>query len=191
MLIIKVFFNFWFALFITGEALASVDCSVSPEKIQEYLKQDFMQFDQTEGSGHRELGIKGCFLEAANVIDVYHLHHQDELQIWQKRVLYFHAGQSYAQTDLDFYPIAVKRFKKSFNEQQEENPELAWNEYVHATIAFLEKNMIDLKKWREKVASGQPTDGNKINLRVIDAMVKCFEKPYRVVYSAECINSSK
>lgn len=167
-------------------ALGSESCNVTADKTKEYLGQTFMQFDQTEGSGHRELGIKGCYLEAAIIMDVYHLHHLDQLETWQQRVLYFHSGQSYAQTDISFYSIAIVRFRKSFNEQQGENPQLAWNEYVHATIAFLEKDQNKLKFWRDKI-SQQPTTGNKINLKVVDAMIRCFDKPYRVVYSTECI----
>jgi hypothetical protein len=170
-----------------SHSFASNSCIVTNEKVKEYLAQDFNLFDQTLGAGHRELGLKECYVEEANIIDVYHLHHQDMLETWQSRVLYFHAGQSYAQSDASFYSVAIKRFEKSFNPEQPQDSDLAWNEYVHATVAFLQKDMKRLVSWRDKAAQGRQTDGNKINLRVIDAMIQCFDKPYRVVYSPECI----
>jgi len=155
-------------------------CQLLPSDINENLNLTWKEFDQTEGQGHRKLALKGCFIEAATLIDVYILHHQETLEKSLVRILYFHAGQMYAYSELN--SIAVQRMIKSLNPNEPLNPELNWNDYVQASVGFLQSDIEVIKLNRKNLAAGKPTQGNKINLSVVDQMIKCFGKPYSYAF---------
>jgi hypothetical protein len=52
------------------------------------------------------------------------------------------------------YEIAKTRFKRSINPNEPENTFILWNDYVYATIAFLNNDMPKLKLYRDKIANG-------------------------------------
>jgi hypothetical protein len=103
------------------------------------------------------------------------------LEPWQERILFFHAGQSYAFENL--YEVAARRIEASKNDKEEPNPELHWNLYVEATAAFLKK---DKKVLKEKFAEFEKvaTEKEKVNVKVVEGLIICFEKPYVEAYGA-------
>ena len=157
-------------------------CEVSPEKLLEYLKMDFQNFDQTLHKGMRELEDLGCDYQAAQVIDIWHLHNQGNLTSGQERVSYFHAGQSYAFVGPNLYSVAAQRFSESIDPAEPPDNTFKWNAYVRGSIAFLERNLSDLKKYRDELACA--TTGSGRNLAVLDRMISCFDRSYKDAYSS-------
>jgi hypothetical protein len=64
----------------------------------------------------------------------------------------------------------------------------AWNVYVDATIAFLDRDRDALLKARTRLAEIPPEAGKPnskpMNLDVVDGLVRCFDRSYRDAYSA-------
>ena len=61
---------------------------------------------------------------------------------------------------------------------------LRWNDYVLATIAFLERDRAALQRHRDRVAEGREAHfGNALNLRLLDALLRHFERDYRYATS--------
>ena len=57
---------------------------------------------------------------------------------------------------------------------------LRWNDYVRATIAFLERNQAQLIQHRNQVAAGRDEHfGNALNLKLLDALIKHFDHDYQ------------
>lgn len=147
----------------------------------EPLDLDFNSFDQSPGTGWRQLAENGRFLEAADFIDKYIEKHRD-LNESEMTILHFHAGQMYAFAN--DYETAIERFQKST--YSEEPPELSvrWNAYVHATIAFLKKDLRRLKECREEIADGPSRQGDKANLDVVDKLIEHVDESYSKAFLA-------
>jgi hypothetical protein len=136
-------------------------------------------FDQRPGMGWRQVAEKGRFSDTAKLIDAYIERHKD-LDVSQRANLNFHAGQMYAFAD--DCQTAIDRFRRStYTEEPPELP-LRWNAYVHATIAFLEKDMNRLKECRKEIVSGPTFQGEKANLDVVDRLIQHFGEPYSKAY---------
>lgn len=61
---------------------------------------------------------------------------------------------------------------------------LRWNDYVLATIAFLEHDKPALVLHREKVAEAREAHfGNDLNLKLRDSLVKYFDRDYKYATS--------
>ncbi len=164
--------------------LDSRACVLKPSQLDELLVQPFLKFDQDQSGGWRELQSKGCDLAAAMLIDSYIVDAPEELKLITIEDLYFHAGQLYAGAGLK--KLAVRRFLRSLNLHEHGDEDLAWNAYVFSTIAFLQGDREELAHQRRLLASAKPTRENKINLGVVDGLVKCFDKPYGEAYSNAC-----
>jgi hypothetical protein len=55
-----------------------------------------------------------------------------------------------------------------------------WNDYVLATIAFLERDRAAFDRYRNALAAAATMhDGNAMNLRLIDALGRHFDLDYR------------
>lgn len=95
---------------------------------------------------------------------------------------FFHAGQLYAMAGVP--QVAIRRFYSSLDprEDAEKAQVLSWNAYVLATIGFLKRNQEAVRFQREQIAIGPKTDGNKINLRVVDGLLKCWDQSYKDAY---------
>lgn len=142
---------------------------------------DFSTFDQSPGAGWRQLAESGSFLEAATLIDSYIKKHKNFNES-QTTILYFHAGQMYAFAD--DYRTAIDRFKRSAYAQEPPQLPLRWNAYVQATIAFLSKDLDQLKECRKEIAEGPALQGEKGNLDVVDRLIEHFGEPYSKAYGA-------
>jgi hypothetical protein len=153
-------------------------------QLSEYLRLDFKSFDQTlPDGGWRGLENRGCSLEATKLVEIYHLHHLGELEPWQTRILYWHAGQVYAMQDLS--DLALARFKKSFDPEEKPEDNLKWNSYVRGSIAFLEHNLDQLIKARDELRAANKVNPNP-NLKFLEAFVRCFKKSYKEAYNPDC-----
>lgn len=140
---------------------------------------DYDAFDQDLQGGWRPFPDEGCVVGTAKLIDRYHERHEDELQPYQARILRWHAGQLYGLAD--DVEKARRRFKASYNPEEPEQPDFPWNDYVSASIAFLDGDMDKLRHHRERIAAS-PSKGN---LEVVDRLIAGFGKSYRVAYFGE------
>lgn len=97
------------------------------------------------------------------------------------RILTWHAGQMYAFDNN--YKQAKKRFQNSFNPKESADTPILWNDYVHATLAFIDKDLNKLRFHRTRIANGPDFNGTKMNLTAVDGLIKCFDQPYAIAYS--------
>ncbi len=153
------------------------------------MAMDFHTFDQTFGSGWRMVADKsGCTLVAADLIrDYIDLHSPKE------NIIVFHEAQMRAKGGQT--ARAIELFRET-REAEGQSSFFGWNQYVDATIAFLEGNKNALQDARESLASlPKPSnfravdrDGNPVeiswppNLHVVDGFLECFEETYATAY---------
>jgi len=138
-------------------------------------------FDQRPGKGWRRVAEKGNFPGAAALIDEYIESHEG-LGESQRVNLNFHAGQMYAFAG--DVKTAIERFTMAVYVEEPAEFPLRWNAYVHATIAFLERDMDRLKECREQIVRGPTFRGEKANLDVVDRLIQHFDEPYAKAYGA-------
>ena len=140
--------------------------------IQSDMALDYKSFDQTPEQGFRVLAGAGCHGEAADLIEAYLEHNEAS-----ERSLIWHVAQMRAmagQTD-----AAIAAARKSLKDSEAGQGAFRWNDYVLATIAFLEKDRNSLKRHRDAVASmAEAHRGNAVNLKLLDALVRYFERDY-------------
>ncbi|MEM7328053.1 MAG: hypothetical protein AAF437_04885 [Pseudomonadota bacterium] len=160
-----------------------------------YLDQDFWTFDQNAEYGWRSISAKpDCDLAAADLISLYHRklrtagvpviidHPQGTVTLsdtGEIYLLYWHEGQIRASQDQTQH--AVSLFHKSIKPEAQNYG--AWNEYVLASIAFLENDLGELTRQRKLLA--QKIGDNKANLRIVDGLIACFGKPYATAYGSD------
>ncbi|MDJ0793086.1 MAG: hypothetical protein QNI98_02495 [Woeseiaceae bacterium] len=165
---------------------SSADCQFDREAM---MAMDFHTFDQTFGSGWRMVAdISGCTLVAADLIrDYIDLHSPNE------RIIVFHEAQMRAKGGQTARAIELFRQTRVAEGQRSF---FGWNQYVDATIAFLERDKNALQDARESLASlPKPSnfravdrDGNPVemswppNLHVVDGFLECFEETYATAY---------
>jgi hypothetical protein len=160
------------------------NCKISAAEKTALLALPYQEFDQTLGEGWRKYADRGCYRQTAPIVDQYRTMNQRDLLDWQVRILTWHAGQIYAFCDE--YGLARLRFQNSFDPKEPNDTPILWNDYVHATLAFLDKDMETLQKHREAIASGPVFNGIRYNLAVVDGFIRCFNRPYSVAYSDKC-----
>lgn len=194
------------ALFLPGcatrhgapDAAISTSQCLSAQERDRLLALDEDAFDQDlsgSGGGWRAIAaVRGCEFAAADLIRDYREQHASTASI-----LYWHEGQMRA-TGGD-YPAAIRLFEQS---RKPEAQDLAgWNQYVDASIAFLEKDMPALLRARESLSRVEappdfivqdgvfeiPNNSGKAfkmrwppNIDVVDGLIKCFDRSYREAY---------
>ncbi len=148
------------------------------ELYNQHLKTDmslsYKEFDQTMGKGFRAMVNSQCDKEVADLIEKY-----IEVNGAKQSSLRWHIAQSRAHAN--DYTAAIKWSKSVLKESEDfkENA-LRWNDYVLATIAFLEKDKEALIFHRNKVALGKEEHfGNSLNLKYLDSLIKYFDKNYK------------
>jgi len=171
---------FIIALFILASPVYSFNsCNILPIEEEKLLSMSYDHFDQSE-NGWRTYAKLGCYHEIGVIIDEYLEQHKMTLADWQVISVAWHAGQMYAFNNE--YQIAIRRFDHSLNSHEPKDSPILWNDYVYATIAFLDKDFPKLKLYRDKIARGPIFDGKKINLDIIDNLIRNFWQPYSVAY---------
>ena len=159
------------------------------------LALDERAFDQDMNGGWRRVaGRSGCTSAAADLIAAYREAHPDHTTI-----LYWHEGQLGA--DEGQTKAAIALFERSYDRGNIWNIDSGWNSYVDATIAFLRQDMDGLKAARQALATLPPPEKQPgarpeakaiktrswpPNLGVVDGLIRCFSKPYRLAYGEAC-----
>ena len=127
-------FAILFASLLTGTSPCP---SRSDSEAREALALTYQAFDQQLGGGWRKLAEMGDFLAAAKLIDRYEKEKYGLAQ-WQRVTLRFHAGQLYAFAGKK--KLALARLEAAIFAKEPADWPIKWNAYVHATIAFLERD---------------------------------------------------
>jgi hypothetical protein len=167
------------------------------------LALDQVRFDQDPKGGWRALAAKpGCQLAAADLLRDYRQTHSASALI-----LYWHEGQLRANAGQSAEAVALmEKARKRVGEDGE-----GWNIYVDATVAFLRRDRPALENARKRLAAIPPPmlDGQSsfkdgyidakmadgqlrklrwpMNLDVVEALLRCLDKPYQIAYSSsEC-----
>jgi hypothetical protein len=102
---------------------------------------------------------------------------------WQKDILVWHSGQ--ISGELNDYPRAISQMERTMKPNEKPTDAFLWNPYARATIAFLKKDKKSLLSERTKLARGS-SPFNHINLRKVDAFIRCFNSTYHDAYSETC-----
>lgn len=153
----------------------TVDCQA---KYQLHLKTDmtltYQQFDQTENQGMRALAYAGCAKEAADLIVAYIKHNQAK-----EISLFWHVAQQRASEGNNAEAIVYAKQSLVAVEDWQKKP-LRWNDYVLATIAFLEKDQTKFEQHRQVVLQAKDLHpGNAMNLQLLDKLKQHFKKSYQ------------
>lgn len=159
----------------------SASCNISIIEEEKLLSMDYDSLDQSE-TGWRKYAKLACYDEMGVLIDKYLDKNRNILSDWQVIGVTWHAGQMYAFGN--DYEMAEHRFIHSINPSEPDNTPILWNDYVYATIAFLNKDLTELKFRRNKIADGPILNGKKPNLDVVDNLILYFGQPYSVAYSS-------
>jgi hypothetical protein len=80
------------------------------------------------------------------------------------------------------YPDAISKMGQTFKPNEKSTDAFLWNPYAKATIAFLKKDKPALISERKKLARGA-SPFNHLNLRHVDAFIRCFDSTYQEAYS--------
>jgi hypothetical protein len=137
------------------------------------LSLSYEAFDQTEGQGFRALAAVGCNKEGADLIEAYMKANQSK-----QSSLLWHVAQLRASAGQTVEAIAAAKGSLDPKEDLAKDP-FRWNDYVLATIAFLERDRAALQRHRDRVAAGRDAYmGNALNLKLLDALVKYFDTSY-------------
>lgn len=154
------------------------------------LALDRQAFDQDMDGGWRRLAAReGCALAAADLIRDYREIHPSD-----PGILYWHEGQLRANAGQAGQAIAL------FERSRKADDPFGWNPYVDASIAFLRGDRPALLAAREALMrvprpagfAPRDRDGRPIeirwppNLHVVDRLIACFGRGYRVAYSGTC-----
>jgi hypothetical protein len=142
--------------------------------VRDDLALPYELFDQTEDNGFRVLARAGCDKEAADLIEAYigATHASESSLRWHLAQLKASAGET----------GEAIRYARSVLVQNEDDAKnsLRWNDYVLATIAFLEHDMAGLRMHRDRVASaGDGFLGNVLNLKLLDSLIEHFDRDYK------------
>lgn len=169
-----------FTLFVLLFAYNGYSTEIPPNTCQQQLadastialSMDYKTFDQTPGKGLRSFTVN-CQYQAFLSIKFY-LQNKEGLTQTQVRNLTFQAAQALASSGKEKESlIYFKRAKTEINTTQ-----LLWNEYIDATIAFIEKDIERLKHNRRLIAAQVNYVGNQINLRIVDQFIEKFDQKY-------------
>lgn len=173
------------ALFFLSPLFAQT-CYLSSEQEEKLLQMPYYDFDQTE-NGWRHYANTGCYQKMGRLIDRYLEKNKTALVDWQKIAITWHAGQLFAFNN--DYETAKVRFHHALDKNEGENPPLLWNDYVYATLAFLDKDRNKLELHREKIAKGPIINGKRPNLEVVDNLLLYFDQPYSFAYAGRVPHS--
>ncbi|MCA8893147.1 MAG: hypothetical protein KDA56_15320 [Hyphomonas sp.] len=161
-----------------------------------YMAMDYWTFDQMPEGLQSVSDKPGCELAAADLVRGYHAslrakgepvsHTFPEGEVrfsdnGEVTLLYWHEGQIRAMHGQSRAALCL--FRRSI--KPEEQSFGGWNEYVRATIAFIEGNRSALEAERANLVAKVPADN--LNLGVVDGLIACFGRSYANAYgAAEC-----
>ena len=154
-------------------AAAETDCkTLYTAHLRSDLELSVDAFDQTEGQGFRALAAAGCSREAGDLIEAWIAKHTPA-----PSHVHWHLAQQRAEHD--DRPAAIAAAKRSLKPDEAADAAFKWNDYVLATIAFLERDRAAFDRHRAVLAAATSHDGNAMNLKLIDALGRHFDLDYR------------
>lgn len=156
-------------------------CFSSPDERAAILQLDENHFDLYDDQGWRLVASRGehCNIPAAELILDYLEQHGEE-SFSRTYLLHWHAGQQFAFAGET--RRAARQFRLSYVWRVEDTElTAAWNEYVAGSIAFLEGDLAGLVRAQAATPHGPMT-----NRDVLDGLLNCFDRPYRVAYGRAC-----
>lgn len=164
-------------------------CFVSEDDKKIFLALEASVFDQDKTKGWRRISERGCDEEAADLIKEYLLYSTAPMPLFGGRftILRWHAGQLYAFAGKN--DEAIRFFKASYSSNDEHHNK-TWNEYVNATIAFMEKDKKELNAARQRLFvliedNSDPDDYARGNLIVVDSLKENFSESYKRAYTSD------
>lgn len=158
---------------LRGGAQSSAEsCLIAHSERHRLLGLSLEAFDQQRDSGFRAVANLRCFAAAATLVDEYVQQHRSQLSPRQIGLLRWHAGQLYAYAGNS--SVARARMLDAIDLEEPEPPFFPWNDYVRATIAFIDGNRDLLLQHRERIAATV----SKGNLNIVDKLIECFGRPY-------------
>lgn len=169
-------------------AAATPDCAYNRAAMMTLSQQ---AFDQDMTGGWRELLMRGCEAEAADLIRDWRETNKPERNA---SILYWHEGQ--LRADLGQSAAAIALFERS-RKTVEEDRGMGWNLYVDGSIAFLQRDRPAFDKSHAALAVLPKPDGFDprgpdgkpvairwpMNLNVLDGFARCWNKPYKEAYA--------
>lgn len=165
--------------FACPQSALAADCAaLAQQHLQTDLTLPFAEFDQNDAAGWRALSAAGCDSDAATLIEKYIAaqEHPHPVLVWHQAQMLAKAGN---------YVLAIQIARLTLRpEESEAKGEFQWNEYVNATIAFLQGDNESLRLHRERLAiASAKFPINRPNLVSVDRLQACFDKPYKEAYS--------
>lgn len=162
-------------LVLASASARAVDCAAEYNKhLATDLSLPYAEFDQTPGKGMRPLADAGCAKEAADLIVAYIDQNKDT-----RKSLTWHVAQQRALQDARAEAVRYARLSLAATEDFDKEA-LRWNDYVLATIAFLEKDRSAFDRHVAQVAKAKDLYfGNAMNLRLLETLSRNFEKNYK------------
>ena len=175
-------------------------CSPTGERVcitdrEALLSLDYFAFDQNPPrGGWRGVSRRsGCELAAAELIAEYRQIHQATINPAYERFLFWHEGQLMAQ--IEDYEAAADLFDQARYSETSSEYEQAWNLYVDASIAFVNRNeaalvdaydaMLILPEpgdWQEYQAEIGGNENWPQNGEIVKQLIGCFDRPYHHAY---------
>lgn len=153
----------------------AINCA---EEYKKHLESDltlsYEEFDQTLGKGMRTLANAGCAKETADLIIAYIQKNNDT-----HNSLIWHVAQQRALQDDREEAIRYAKLALLKMENYDQNP-LRWNDFVLATIAFLEKDRKSFDRHKAQVENAKGAHfGNALNFELLEKLSLNFEKNYK------------
>ncbi len=135
------------------------------------------EFDESEVKGWRALQDQKCYAEAAQLIEYFALRYDSDY-----RRLKWHLAQMHALAGNPTVAIAAARLSIS-PVQAQMHPDFDWNDYVLATVAFLQKDRATFDIHRAALKVIAPKNPlNAANVAFVDRLSQCFDKPYVIAH---------
>lgn len=193
----KLFFSSILIVFLSACASLSSSPSLKTKNLKEFsscsfnrnnlLAQDLDTFDQST-SGVRSVYTQApeCKLAAAELISDYRARRPELSLDFNSYLLFWHEGQ--LRAEIGDYSSALPLLDRA-RMRAEVGPEVSsiWNFYVEATMAFVRRDKAALVTARQKLATVPANYLRGIkqvpNLKVVDALISCFDRSYADAYN--------
>jgi len=158
---------------------AANDCeALYQQHLQTDMALDYEAFDQTAGQGFRALAEMSCEKQAADLIEVYIRNTRAQQPSLRWHIAQLRASHGDYENAIDYANQALLK-REDFDVKP-----LRWNDYVLATIGFLEQNKEKLIHHRNRVAAASlEHQDNAQNLKLLDMLVKYFAYNYKYATS--------
>ena len=172
-----------FALLLAAMAYpaqaSDADCAATLKKIgNTALRAPVDQFQQDPTVGWRALSDRGCFAEAAQLIERYALDYDLKYRGLKWHLAQMHALAGNVEKALEAAQLSLSPI------QEQMHPDFDWNDYVLATMAFLRGDRPTFDKHRAALKAAAPRNPmNAANESVVDSLERCFGKSYGDAYA--------